>query len=789
MAKFVPIQTQNKQNQEKTNTGPAPKFVPFDENQQLASLFNQSEFGPSDIGFSERMRVASGDNFAERRNIFLRIHPEGSFERVPAAGFEVFRRDPSESFRRFNPEGADITDLAEIGGQAGAPILGEIAFNLPLLLAPQVGLPTVIGRTVLGATTGEAVEQGIQSLTGVQEDDPITAFSQRPATEGLFSLGGSVLGAAVLKSIDGLRGAGVFSLRPGARESIEASQRLGVPSPLPGQTTRSRIIERLQGQSGQTTPIIQESIDRTNSALGQTLKDLATLSPAERMNAINSITEALDQSKSQFVNSLSSGRNLSRDEFGQFIQDSRSQYARESQASVSEAYNIARSFEEPSFDLSSLKSTAEELSAQTRVTTRGPSGAVTEEVIPDGLDEVRTIADQIRRADPESVGIQQLEAWERQLFDLTQPSVPGGPVREINKKARDLRSAVRSAFDSPTSKNPEFVSAWKRARAAARKRFETLEDSFSLEIGKTDRPSVIVDKLMSPNRITGRDIDLIRRVTSDEKFRNVQGGFVDRLLLEPDKLTKSLDSYDPDVLSKMVSPVQLDELRKVGFQIDNLNMLNISKAAKRQEQFSPFIRDLVSGDAQTARIAGLKEFVENNGGLEGSLGRIVRTGLIEELAKKTTENIPREGGQQIKARAFRRALEDFEERGLDQFFTRTELRNLRDIINISEFTDVGGEGIAGLIGAQTTQQAFQGKAQAIANLVRNFGLGNILVSEGGKRFIQGVGKAPTRREMIVPTVNAVGRVMIEDAKLGADEGLPSLQDLEEFLSSSNEAEQ
>jgi len=784
MAKFVALDnTENEKvpSQSRSGSGSA-KFVPFDEEQQLAQSFGQSEFGPSDVSFSTRMRVDSGDNFAEKQNIFKRIFPEGDFQRVPGSGDLVFRREPSESYRLFNPKGADFTDVASITGQAGAPILGELAVNLPFLAGGPAGGLAVAGRSVIGAAGGEALKQAYQFFTGVQEQEAGEAFARQPGFEGAMSLVGSGIGSIATKVFDGIRGAGALSLRPGAREAIQTADRMGVTTPLPGQTTRSRIIERLQGQSGQTTPVIQQSIDRANASLTEALSDLGTLSPAERTNAISSINSALSSSRSQLVNTISSGRNATREEFGQLIQNTRTQFARDSQAGVNEAYNFARSFEEPLFELSNLQETASQIAKQTRVTTKGRGEGATEEVIPDGLDELRAIARQIQRAEPDSVGIEQLNAWERQLFDLSQPDVPGGPVREINSKARQLRSTVKQTFDEPVSDNKEFVRAWRKARQAAAQRFETLEDSFSLEIARTDRPSLIVDRLMSPQKLTNEDVNLVRRITSDEKFKNIQGAFVDRLLLDPDKITQTLKNYDEEALQRMVSPRQLEELKNLGRQVDNLNTLNIQKAVQRQDQFLPFIRDLVASDRQTARISSLREFVEKNGGLDGNLGRVIRGGLIEELAKKTTQNIERGEGRRIGSRALNKALEDFEERGLTQFFNRTELSNLRDILQLSEFTDVGGEGVAGLIGAQTTQQAFQGKFQALVSLVRNLGLGNLLVSKGGKRFIQGVGKAPTRRELSLPAINAVGRVLVEDAKLGEDEGFPSLEQVEQFVS-------
>jgi hypothetical protein len=807
MAKFVPItgneeennssqapvqtqrdRSQEKQSQQERKTSSA-KFVPFSEDQSLALSFGQQEFGEADISFSDRMSIAGGDNFAERRNIFLTRYPEGSFERVPGSGEEVFRRDPSESYRKFNPKGADLTDLAQITGEVRFPLLGEIAVNAPFMLTPQGAGASVVKvgvRTALGAIFGEETEQGIQSLQGVQEDPASTAFLRRPAFEGTLSLAGTGVASLISKSIDGLKGAGIFSLKPGAREAIRASERLGVEAPLPGQTTRSKIINRLQGQTGQTTPVIQDSIDRTNASLAKAIEDMSILSNSERQNAVSSLSSALEDSRFTFINALSSGRNLPKEQFGQFIQDSRVKYAKESQRSVNEAYNLARSYEEPSFDVSGLQETAKILARQTKVKTRTRTGETVQEAIPDGVDEVRTIADQIKRADPDSVGVEQLQAWEQQLFDLSQPDVAGGRVTEVNRKARELRGAVRDTFNNPTNKGPEFKQAWNNARSAAKTRFQTLDDSFSVQIGKTDRPSQIVDKIMNPSTLTPRDVDLLRRVSTDEDFIEIQGSFVDRLLAEPDKITASLKAFDDEALEKLLSPSQRSQLADLGNRIDQLDTLNIAKAASRQERFAPFVRDLVASDKQTRRVGDLFRFVEENGGKEGSLGRIIRTGLVEELYKKTTERISGETGRNVRAKAFQRTLDDFDERGLLQFFERTELANLRDIFTVAEFSDIGGEGVAGLIGAQTVSEATKGSVGAIYNLIRNFGIGNVLVSKGGRRLIQGVGNNISRRDIIIPATNALGRILLEDAKLGEDEGLPSLEDVENFLSGQTE---
>lgn len=762
--------------------------------QTAASLFGQSDFGEADISFYDRMKIGTGDTFEERQNIFLRNYPEGDFQRVPGSGEIVFRRDRSESYRKFNPEGFDKTDLAEIAGETGYPLLGEIVSFLPSLAAGPQGVPAEagrrvlfnIGKGVLGAFAGESAKQAQQFATGVQEDPAQTAFGARPATEGLFSLGGGLASEGLSRTFDAIKGAGIFSLKPGATESMAAARRLGVDAPLPGQTTRSRIIERLQGQSGQTSPVIQNSLDRTNQQLVGQLNDLSSLSASERQFAINNISTSFDNAKNNIVLDISSRTNLSTEDFGFYLQELTDTYQRESQKKVTEAYNIARSFEEPSFNLNPLQEFASETARQTTVRVREQSGRVlgeaVEEAIPDQLSDVRQIADQIRRADPESVGVDQLVSWERQLFDLSQPDAPGAALKEPQKKAIELRKKVREALDNPTNQGPEFGRAWSAAREAAAKRFSTLEDSYISLISRTDRPNQIANRLFDPNQVSPTDVRLIRRVAGSEKFADVQAAFADRLLQDPDKLSTLLDTYDSDVLSLMLSPQQRTAFRNAATQVDNLNLTNITKAAQRQTEFQPFIRDLVTGEGSTARTTALFRFVNQNGGREGSLGRIIRTGLIEELAKDTVQKASaKTGGARVRSEAFNEALEEFSSRGLDRFFTRTELRNLKDIISVADFSDVQGEGVAALLGASATQEAFRGNLQGVFTLLRNLGLGNVLVSDSGRFLIQGIGRDPVRRELIIPLATTTARVLREDAEVGGDADLPTLDEVINFV--------
>lgn len=808
-------QAKPSQNQDRSFDTIAKKYGGFTaENQEqvTASLFGQSDFGEADISFWDRMRISTGDTFQEQQNIFLRNYPEGDFQRVPATGEVVFRRDPSESYRKFNPEGFDKTDLAAITGQAGAPLLGELAMlgastmrsggNVPAGVA-RYAIPRttgVISRMVAGAFGGEAAEQGTQLLTGVQEDDFVTAAFQRPATEGAFSLVGGAIGETASRVLDTVRGAGLLSLRPGAREAIQAAERQGVDGPLPGQTT-NKIVSILQGQSGQTSSVIQQSLDRTNRQLSQKLTELSTLSPAERKAAINTVNSAFEDARSNLILDYSSRTDLSPEDLGLYIQGIRNEFAASSQEKVTEAYNIATSFEQPVFNPKSLQDTARETAKQVRITTTRPGqpqpGSIVDsrgnplsepttplvtssEPIKDKLGEVREIAQQIARADPDSLGIDQLVKFDQALFDLSQPV--DGIIRSSEKQAITLRKKVKETLDNPVNQGKDFGDAWRSARESAANRFRILEDSFVAQIARTDRPDTIANKLFSPEQVTPSDVRILRRMSDSDKFEGVQLAFSERLLQDPDKLSTVLETFDQNVLSLMLSPQQLNRYKALGKEIDNMNLAGVREAYARQTEFKPFIDDLVTGQNSTAKTNALLQFINRNGGREGSVGRIIRTGLIEDLHENIVSIATQKtGGEKVRIEAFNEALSDFNRRGLDKFFTRTELRNLRDLYQIADFSDVAGEGVSALVGAETAAGIFRGSARSIANFVRTWGLGQFLTSESGRAFLQGVGKSKTRRDLIIPLASATSRVLNEQRKLGEDEKLPSVDKAIEFI--------
>ena len=779
---------------------PAGRLLPMEAYQPM--LFGQTEFGEPDISFLDRMRVSSGDNFEEQRNIFKRIYPEGSFEIIPGTSDIVFQRDPSESFRRFNPPGLESTDVAEFLGSSGLNIAGEIAATLATRRPPTDRFKRIFDMAAGGAG-GELVQQGIQESMGVQAEPFLQSYVGHPVWEGALSFGGGVVGEGLSRSLDGLRGAGIMALKPDAREAIRASRRLGLDvGPLPGQTVATPFVERVQGQAAQTSAIVGRTLDRSNESLNRALDNLNTLTPDERSFVVSNIAEAMEKTRRDFINSASFGRNMPPEEFGQMMQAARQRYVVESQAKVTEAYNTAASLGEPTFTVTNLQAEAAETARRTTTRTTRPGEPeigriVDERGVPlaeptpttvsrteplrqnEDMARVRDIADQIARSDPESIGIKQLQDWYTSLGDLSVPSVPGSPASAANRRAVRLRNSIDEALDTAQGVGPNFARDWRTARELARVRNKTIRDSYIMQIGRTDRPSTIVDTF-SPENLTVEDINILRRVMDGEKFADTQGAFAARLLLNPDGLTNTLNAYREDVLKSLLSPQQLSGLQRAGREFDKINSSNIGKYLQKQTEYRPFFNELVT-ERETARISALRSVYNDMGGPNSDFGKMIRSGLIDSFYRNAVEESGGRTGEAISRKAFSDQLKRFRETGLDQFLTTDDLRGLREILLVRQFIDPPAEGVAGLVGAETAAGAMKLRYESIKTLVRNMGVSAFIVSPPGRFLIQGIGAETSPRGLILPMTTATLRAFSDMEDLGQSDKIPSLSDLQQML--------
>jgi len=775
-----------------------------------SEFFGQYDFGESDIGFIDRTMIARGDSLEEKQNIFSRIYPDGDLQRVPVSGDLVFRRDPSESYRILNPEGLDFTDVGQFAGEYGHVLLGEI-LGSNLTLNRRTGeierLPkgsslgrsrrvlSTLTRGAGGAVLGETVKQAEQYLTGVQEDPWATALLQKPATEGLFSFAGGSVAEIGFRGVDIALGSGLYTVTPGGARAMAAAERQGLPQPLPGQTTGSNFITRVQGQAGQLTARIQNYLDNANQRSVEAFRQIASLTPAERNASINIIQNGMEQAKSDFVRSLGRQANVSNQEFGQFVKTSYDQFTERTRTDVSNAYAIARSYlsegDPIKFDISDLKTTAGEIADITKVTVVRDGTRQEQEITNKALEEVRELAAQIRDADPSTVGTEQMMAWEDRLVELATPPLVGDPTvprramieggyTEANQKAITLKKSLKNSFDFPLNRGEDFTAAWKKARGAASERADTLNDVFAMYVAKTQEPSAVANYVFNPENIKPENVRSMFRVMDEQQREATQLAFFTNFLRNPDKINQTLDVFDEDVLTLMISPNELKRLREVGQSISNIDNAGIGRVLTRQEEFVPFFRELVAQNPQTVQTGNLFRLVQSRGGVNSPEGRAIKAALVEAIARDAVRLTGSEGRRKISASTLDSAMAAYEDRNLMRFLTADEVNTLRDLFDYVGAVQPQGEGVAGLLGAQTVAEATRGSPNAIAFLLRQIGVGNLITSSAGRRFLQGTVSGKTLpRNIAIPVATTVERVLFDQAFAGNSESLPEVSEMEE----------
>ena len=180
-----------------------------------------------------RARVAAADTREERQAAFNQIYPFGEIRpgRDEAGStFEIYRRDSGEEWRKFDPPIIEkfepVEDIADFSS-AALPIVGEA-----LTTRGAGGLIRRTLQTAAGAGLGELAEEGLE-VVGGQQRQTIGEIAGQVGQEALTAGLGGLATEPVAAIMNARRGAGTLSLLPGAPETIQRAERLGLEPLMP----------------------------------------------------------------------------------------------------------------------------------------------------------------------------------------------------------------------------------------------------------------------------------------------------------------------------------------------------------------------------------------------------------------------------------------------------------------------------------------------------------------------------------------------------------------------------
>lgn len=748
-------------------------------------------------GWDRMWMSALADTPSERQAFVEKWMPPGTeLIEVPDTGIALYRRGPDEPYRKVDPGFFEIAGqgalkaAAESGRDVGEFLTGDAGqlIGEAVISTRFPGGGRGIGfltRLALGAAGGEIVQEGVQAAAGTQRQT-LGEVGTSAAIEGGMSFIGGSLGAAITGAANiGLRGRGLVGSMQGAEEAIEAAERLGVEAPLTSQLSDVPFVRRLSRQASSVLPFLRRQEQR---AAQQTLARVrAELDPAARRAFMEEAVKAADTDRRAVLDLVQKEIRYSRKDpraTAEAVKPHFDAWWKRSGQRVDEAYSVARSIDEPEFDLEPALEYARQLAegvqaAGHRRTIRHPDGS-TEEIVPKiRLDRLSTgVRDAVRKLlalDPELPDVEGARAISRTdrlralIKLLRDESLPGpeGP-RESNIVAGKLRGVLQSVLENPTNSDPEFVAAWLKANRMAFDRFETRETMAVLEMVKAfegKRPGGWINGLLHPsNRNLVDDLIAVRQATSPEAFREIRQAALTRVLRDPSRIAEELAEYDQQALRILFPKGVRESLDKAATSLKRLTQTNIEAVAERQDRVGAYIRAIVD-TRDTASVSALKELIGRSQSI--AFQRSARSAIIDEIVRRST--IVRDNAERFSGAKLRETLADFSERGLLDLIDPNTQAVLRDARALAAIQDISIEdpGTA-LRGASIISGAAQFALASIVDLVHLYGVGKILQNPKLRGIIVGKGGRDAFEGTVLKTLASAAGLLAVDLEAEAD---------------------
>jgi hypothetical protein len=756
--------------------------------------------GIPSLGFRGRMSFF-GETFEERAVAFERAYPTGGYQEVPNTDIVLYRKTPEDDWKKADPGfleswGKDYfakefgLDLADFAGDL-PEAAGEAAAFLATKGRVKMGTVRSLFTLASGAMAGSAAQQGAQYLAGTQRQS-IGEQSTQALTEGGYSLIGGTLGAALGGGINVVRRRAVMKeLRPGAREAMESAERIGTPTIPLTQLSDSPFIMRMGRQASslwrglaRASRMVEEHSAKMMDALVDKGSRLKFMEQAERAAKVeNRLIRETTEEAVKYMRKHPRTR-------GRILQERISDWWNNtSKQAVDDAYRVARSIEEPDFDIEPLRARAREL--QEGIVTPDPpktvmvdTGEVDEAGRPVLAEEIKT---PLRRLDPlggnlkklvkdilaidpelpyvteEGVEIaasktDRLRALQKRARDLALPE-PGGGMREPQLQAASLAAEIKGILDNPTSTNATFRSAWRRANKMAADRFDTREHLAVVDALRSGTPSEIVDNLLINRKATIDNLIAIRRASDAETFEEIRSEFVRKLFNEervtPGGMGRALDEMEPKVL-RMLLPKHAQRLmRNAANRYGELASTNIRRAMERQTELAPFIQEVLDNPLSAGLDALHKLVLKQEGGVDSTFGQTVRAAVMDEIIRRSSvtgkaggaAGLPEVGVQavselgtfdRISGKQLHETIKEFHKRGLTKFLKKSDLAQIRDVETVQKLMDIAGtDAGTALVGAQTIKGVSQLSMNAIADLAHYFGVSRLLMKPSVIRLVAG----------------------------------------------------
>jgi len=732
----------------------------------------ESAEGPLEDFWTRTKMAYLGDTLTEKETVFRSNYPEGEMRLSPSTNNLQFKINTEDAWkdvdlpfaRSLGKGGEFLTDVSEL--ILGTPeIIPEI--SLAFKTKGVSLIPLMLAHGTVGALS-EIGQQSIQSALGTQDQTFKEAFVKEPAITAGFTAGGALAGRGIERAIGVGKGGGLFTVGPEGRLLQKSARELGVSEPLPGQVITSGflapIIKRLSGQSAAGFGTIGDYLTRMER---ETLSSINNLVKKETINdVISGLSKEVAKKEKELLKSIG---NLPRDvnyvKAGRNIQQGIAAWDNAALANVNTKFKVARKLinEDLKFDISNVLKVADDLESGVIAALKEPAGDVKTFNIKPIASQLKSVIDDIGKLDPNKVDADVLQAIQQRIFDLTLPP-PGqasNHLRLPEHQAKKLYEAVKNAFENPLNKGTtEFSKMWKAANKAAAKRFETLEKIVIRDASMEENASQIAMRLIQP--FSASNVATVRKVVGPDKWKRVQDEYVTHLMGDGQNIIKNLDALDKQTLYTVLSKFEINNLYKIGHQLEALKSTGIKQAALDQNLARPFIDQLLSTKSSRA-ISEIKKLI---GPSNSSISVSVRSGIIDNIVNKS--EIIKEGVKKLDYNKLDAVLNLYEDKGILNLLLPQEVHALKNSRIVMDFMRGGVDAGTSLMAATQMAGIRTLKGSAIQTLVENIGVGRILTSGWGRRMLIGSGKEIPSKNILVGTSVVLSSVLkdigIEDDK-------------------------
>ena len=736
-----------------------------------------------------------GDTAAEKYSHFKKSYPEGEIVRNPKDKELYFRKTGEGPFQKIDPDmfsdpGAlrDFPlDLLEFGAQEGPIIAGEAAaFGLlrrppvataakaktvlsqilsrattrPSALGTQAGALENTGRAAGGAYVGETARQLAQTLSGTQNES-LSAQSGRAGEMAAYSAGGELVVKPLIKVGKAVKGIGFAKTVKRTAPALRAEARFTLPHLTPGQTTVNPTLARWERMGKTISTKMLNHIENQLDSAERAWRKL-TDSDAAPGNVSANIDRAVDEAeKSIWKKANVRWRSLDSAQTGEEILSGVMKWNKLARNKVNRLYDRARAAGTPSYDITDLKTIADDVRRGVRYSAPAEEVGtgilnelgeqITREVPVDRrLGEqlnkaVRDVIETIENLNPDLPSVthpggriddatEQLKTLREQLWDIKTPA-PGDVPRQEQRDALRLYEQLTQVMKNPVIDTADGARLWGEASAAAEQRFMKLDKTIIAQVLKSKvkgGASALAHSIIA----TGKQSDLLdlKSVMKGVDFNRI-ANFAAAHIFDNPSLLKTMDK---DVLGTLFSKADLDNIKAVANDFEAIRAVGGDVAKAFADNVVP--RKGLTQFMLSATPKKMDDFIETIRAQPESIDLIRRTildGIAEDSIVKETFDPKR----------FVDIFYKLDDAGLfrqGKLWTKDQLQDIKDLTRYIELSqgvskaDVGSSMQAAE--AVSPQQLTKG-VEALPNFLHKIaligGFGRMLTSKTFSKLVRG----------------------------------------------------